>query len=254
MPVQPQNYLLSALPPDESEFIARRLREFEMTRGHTLVAAGDPLEYVYFPDEGMISLVIHLKSGGSVESVVIGRDGLLGTSTSGASPPSHVEAIVQIAGLAHRLSVHAFREVNGQCPAFRNLTARYNDFVTIQAQQSAACNIAHGIPERLARWLLKSRDLVGSDTLPLTQEFLGHMLGVRRASVTMAAQTLEAAGLIDHGRGQIKILNVDGLRESSCECYQTVKNHYNFLFPGTARDHLHIVKTDRAGRPPDGER
>jgi CRP-like cAMP-binding protein len=244
MPIQSRNYLLSALPPDESEVIAPRLRAFEMVRGNTLVAAGDPLEYVYFPDEGMISLVIHLKSGGSVESVVIGRDGLLGTSASGASPPSQVEAIVQIAGPAHRMGVQAFREVYGQCPAFRNLATRYGDFVTVQAQQSAACNIMHEIPERLARWLLKSRDLVAGDTLPLTQEFLSHMLGVRRASVTTAAQTLEAAGLIDYGRGRIKILNVDGLRESACECYQTVKNHYNFLFPGAARDHLEVVRTD----------
>jgi hypothetical protein len=173
---------------------------------------------------------------------MVGRDGMLGPTTALANPPSHNESIVQLPGGSSRMSVRLYKEVFAQSAGLRSLAARYSEAMTVQAQQGAACNASHDIPARLARWLLRANDLMDDDVLPFTQEFLGHMLGVRRPSVTTAEQALEAAGLIEQSRRRIKIINRDGLRAASCECYQTIKTHYQLLFPGTARDHLHVVK------------
>jgi CRP-like cAMP-binding protein len=236
------NYLLAELPTTDLEFIRPHLQQCNLVQGETLVEQGKPAEHVYFPHSGLISLVVRLKSGASVEAVMVGRDGILGPSTAMANPPSHSEAVVQLSGNASRLSVRVYKEVYAQSAGLRSMAARYSEAMTVQAQQGAACNMAHDIPARLARWLLRARDLMDSDDLPFTQEFLGHMLGVRRPSVTTAEQTLETAGLIKQNRGRITIVNRDGLRAASCECYQTIKTHYHSLFPGVAQTELSLVR------------
>jgi CRP-like cAMP-binding protein len=237
MPATSGNQLLRLLPPEDLAFLRPHLKPYDLVQGAILVEFGQPIEHVYFPQDGMISLVVHLQSGGSVEGVVVGRDGVLGATVATANPPSHAEAVVQLAGSSYRSDVRGFREAFGQSAALRSLMFRYSEAMTVQAQQSAACNAAHDVPARLARWLLKSRDLMDDDVLPFTQEFLSHMLGVRRPSVTTAAQTLEAAGVISYKRGRIRITNRDGLLGCSCECYQAVKTHYDQLFPGAKVDH-----------------
>jgi CRP-like cAMP-binding protein len=241
-----KNRLLAALPKDECEFLLAHISPYDMVRGNVLVEMGGALEHVYFPQSGAISLVVMLQEGHSVESVMIGNDGVLGASAAAAAtaPPSFTRAIVQLEGVASRVALRDFREPFSQCPTLRNVMLRYSEATAAQSQQSAACNVQHDVPARLARWLLKSRDLADSDELPLTQEFLADMLGVRRPSVTTAAQTLEAAGLISYSRGRIRITNLDGLRRSSCECYQTIKTYYHHLFPESARDHLQVVRPE----------
>ena len=187
MPANSGNYLLPQLAAEDFELLRPHLHEFDLVQGATLVEQGQPIEYVYFPYNGIISLVVHLRGGGSVEAVMIGRDGVLGATAAAANPPYHAEAVVQISGAACRLSVRSFREVYGQSIALRTLMVRYSEAMTVQAQLSAACNATHPVPERLARWLLKTgEDLMADDVLPFTQEFLSHMLGVRRPSVTQA--------------------------------------------------------------------
>jgi CRP-like cAMP-binding protein len=237
MPATSGNQLLRLLPPEDFGLLRPHLKPFDLVQGAVLVEFGQPIEHVYFPHDGMISLVVHLQSGGSVEGVVVGRDGVLGATVATANPPSHAEAVVQLAGSSFRSDVRGFREAFGQSAALRSLMFRYSEAMTVQAQQSAACNASHDVPARLARWLLKSRDLMDDDVLPFTQEFLSHMLGVRRPSVTTAAQTLEAAGVISYRRGRIRITNRDGLLGCSCECYQAVKTHYDQLFPDAKAYH-----------------
>jgi CRP-like cAMP-binding protein len=139
------------------------------------------------------------------------------------------KAIVQLAGNGEVLDVGRFREVAEQSSALRTTLLRHEQVLFAQAQQSAACNAAHVVEARLSRWLLRSRDLSGSDTLLLTQEFLAQMLGVQRSSVSPAALALQQAGLIRYSRGRIDILNVEGLHGASCECYGTVKAQYDRL-------------------------
>jgi CRP-like cAMP-binding protein len=238
------NYLLSELATPDLEFLNPHLQRHDMPLGAVLTPQGEPAEYVYFPHKGLISLVVHLEGGGSVEAVVVGRDGMLGPSTALANPPSHSEAVVQLSGNASRLSVRLYKEVYAQSAGLRSLAARYSEYMTVQAQQGAACNATHEIPARLARWLLRARDLMDDDVLPFTQEFLSHMLGVRRPSVNAAVQALDAAGHIGHTRGCIEVLDRDGLRGASCECYGTLKKHYHELFPG-AGQHLRLVSGPR---------
>jgi CRP-like cAMP-binding protein len=243
MPNYQTNYLLGELATPDIDFLAPHLQLYDLKQGEVLIPQGKPAEYVYFPHSGLISLVVRLHSGASIEAVMVGRDGMLGPTTALANPPAHSEAIVQLSGGSSRMSVRIYKEVFAQSAGLRSLAARYSEAMTVQAQQGAACNASHDIPARLGRWLLRAHDLMDDDVLPFTQEFLGHMLGVRRPSVTTAEQTLEAAGLIEQSRGRIKIINREGLRAASCECYQTLKTHYQQLFPGTARDHLRVVKS-----------
>jgi len=144
--------------------------------------------------------------------------------------------IVQVEGVASILDVDTLRTVAEQSVAFRTTLIRHEQAQFAQAQQSAACNVSHSVEARLSRWLLRTRDATGSDTLGLTQEFLAQMLGVRRTSVSLVANTLQAAGLIRYRRGRIEITNLEGLQEMSCECYETVKAHSNRLIGnGTAQ-------------------
>jgi CRP-like cAMP-binding protein len=237
------NLLLSLLPPEDLERLQPHLQRFEMIHGAVLVERGEPFGHVYFPTSGAISLVLGMENGARVEAVMLGRDGVLGAST--AVCPDHqsfAQGLVQIPGLAWRLSISAFKEAFEQSADLRQLAFRYSEAAFAHAQQSAACNASHDLPSRFARWLMRSRDLAGDD-LPLTQDFLSQMLAVRRTSVTAAAQALEAAGLIAYRRGRLHITDVEGLRAACCECYQTVKDYYDQLLPGTARSHLHALSS-----------
>jgi hypothetical protein len=160
---------------------------------------------------------------------MIGRDSMLGATAALDGQVSLNKAIVQLPGSGEILDVGRFREVAEQSLALRTTLLRHEQVLFAQAQQSAACNASHTVEARLARWLLRSRDLSGSDTLALTQEFLADMLGVRRSSVSPVAVTLQRAGLIRYSRGHIEILDLEGLQSASCECYETVKAHYDRL-------------------------
>jgi CRP-like cAMP-binding protein len=223
------NRLLASLPAAEFELLRPHLKSIELVQETVLFEAGDSIEHVYFPLSGIISLVVDLAGGEMIETAMIGQDSIVGGSNALDGDVALNKGIVQLAGTAMILDVqrlHKFAEANA---AIRTVLVRHEQVLFAQVQQSAACNASHGVEGRMARWLLRYRDLSGSDTLPLTQEFLAEMLGVRRTSVSLVASTLQRAGFIAYHRGHIRISDLEGLRDASCECYATVKAHYDRL-------------------------
>jgi CRP-like cAMP-binding protein len=226
--VQHQNSILAALAPAVFEKIKPHLRLTDLKQGSVVFETRGIIENVYFPHSGIISLVVELKEGDMLETAMVGNDGVLGASSALDGKISLNKAIVQAAGVASAMKTDKFRELARTDDHFHSLLIRHEQVLFASAQQAAACNASHLVEARLCRWLLRMRDLLGED-LRLTQEFLGQMIGVRRSSVSLVAGTLQAAGLIKYRRGHIEILDVDGLKEASCECYEAVKGHYDLL-------------------------
>jgi CRP-like cAMP-binding protein len=223
------NHVIATLTPNDFELLGPHLKPFELVHEDLLFDAGETVNWAYFPHSGVISLVVGLGDGQLIEAAMVGRDSLVGGSAAMDGKVSLNRGIVQVAGMASILDVDVLRDVAEKSPAFRTTLIRHEQALFAQAQQSAACNASHSVESRLARWLLRTRDLTGGDKLELTQEFLAQMLGVRRTSVSLVANTLQSAGFIRYSRGHVQILNLDGLRETSCECYETVKAHNDRL-------------------------
>jgi CRP-like cAMP-binding protein len=220
-----ENLIINQLDADERAWLQPNLKRVALVLGKVLHAPDVKISEVYFPLSGMVSLLAVMKSGEQIETGIIGREGVAGGSIGYGGWESIGQATVQIAGDAWQLPSAKFLELYKASERFRSLTNRYQTFLFVQAQQSAGCHALHNVEARLCRWLLQSQDIVESDTIELTQESLGHMMGVRRTSVTIAARTLQSAGLIKYKRGTIKILDRDGLKESACECYEVVHAH-----------------------------
>jgi CRP-like cAMP-binding protein len=229
------NHLLASLHADKMAALLPHLKVVELPQETVLYESGDTIKVVYFPHQGVISLVVDLASGDMIEAAMVGRDSVAGGSSAFDDQISLNRAIVQVAGRASALDVDHFRALAAQSETFRAKLARHEQFILAQAQQSAACNAAHTLEARLSRWLLRCRDLLGSEDIPLTQEFLAQMLGVRRTSVSLVAHTLQQAGLIRYRRGHIRVLDLEGLRESACECYQTLKSQSDRLLGSHAQ-------------------
>ena len=223
------NQLLASLPAADFAVLRPHLKTVELVHEVVLFEAGDPVTQVYFPHSGVISLVVELAEGQMIETAMIGRDSIVGASSALDGKVSLNKGIVQIPGATSTLDVGRFRNFAEQSLAFRTTLIRHEQVLFAQAQQSAACNASHTLEARLARWLLRARDLSASNTLLLTQEFLAQMLGVRRTSVSVVANALQSSGLIKYHRGTIEIVDIQGLRKASCECYRTVKRHYDRL-------------------------
>jgi CRP-like cAMP-binding protein len=197
------------------------LRVVQLPQETVLFEAGDTIKAIYFPHTGIVSIVVDLASGETIETAMIGRDSLVGGSAALDDDIALNRAVVQVAGVASVVDVGTFRGLAQQSHTFHATMARHRQFILAQAQQSAACNAAHTLEARLSRWLLRCRDLLGSDDIHLTQEFLAEMLGARRTSVTLVASALKQAGFIRYRRGHISVIDVEGLRDSACECYKT---------------------------------
>ena len=197
-----------------------------------LFEAGDPVNRVYFPHSGIISLVVPMANGEMIEAAMIGRDSVVGGSSALGNRRAMNKGIVQTPGAASILDAEQLRKATDGSLSFRTMLIRHEQALFFQAQQSAACNASHPLEARLARWLLRSHELTAGDTMQLTQEYLGQMLGVRRTSVSLVAHTLQQAGLIAYRRGRINVTNLQGLQEAACECYGTVKSHYDQLHNG----------------------
>jgi CRP-like cAMP-binding protein len=224
-----RNHLLAALPGADFELLRPHLQTVELVPEMVLVAAGDPLVRVFFPHSGVISLVVSLSSGEAVEVAMIGRDSVFGGSAALDGKISLTDAIVQLPGTASTLDVERLRNSANQSIAFRTTLIRHEQALFAQAQQSAACNAAHSAESRLARLLLRLHDLSEEEVLPLTQEFLAQMIGVKRNSVSLIAHTLQQAGIIKYSRGNIEITNLEGLKDAACECYVAVNLQYRRL-------------------------
>jgi CRP-like cAMP-binding protein len=226
------NSLLASLPAGDFDALRPHLRSAELVHATVLIAAGEPLSHVYFPHSGIISLVVRLEDGGTVEVAMVGRDSVFGASAALDGGHALNDAVVQLSGSASILDIEQLRRVAEQSLSFRTTLIRHEQAIYAQALQSVGCNAAHDAESRLARWLLRARDLCGSDEMALTQEFLGQMIGVNRNRVSIVANTLQQAGLVHYSRGHIKITDVKGLMESACECYRAVKEQYDRLLHG----------------------
>ena len=225
------NRLLCALTGEDLDLLRSHLEAVPLPHKQTLSKPDTPIDHVYFPQEGMVSLVQPLENGAIIEVGMIGNEGLVGVPVLLGADTSPLEAMVQIPGSALRMPASIFREEANQRPALMRLLLRYVQALHTQVSLTPACNGRHTLPERLARWLLTARDRAISDRLPLSHEFLSMMLGVRRAGVTVAVATLKAAGLIRNTHGQVTITDRQGLEAACCECYRTVRNEYQRLLP-----------------------
>jgi CRP-like cAMP-binding protein len=223
------NHLLQALPTAEYEALRPHLEPVELVRETVLVGAGAPLTHVYLPHSGAISMMVRLSEGQTVEVAMLGRDGVFGAAAALDGGISLTDAIVVLPGAASIVGLADFRVIAERSVVFRTTLARHEQALLALAQQSVACNTSHSVEARLARWLLRARDLCDSETLPLTQEFLAQMIGVQRNAVSIVAHALQQAGIISYSRGHIDIRNADGLRETACECYDTIRAHHQRL-------------------------
>jgi CRP-like cAMP-binding protein len=226
---QSPNKLLASISAKAFAEIEPHLKTIELKHSAVLGEAGSPVQRVYFPHSGVISLVVDLSIGDMIETAMVGRDGVHNAASALDGRVSLNKAIVQLGGEASVISVEKFRAVADEDKTFRSLLIRHEQVLFAQSQQSAACNASHSVEARMCRWLLRMRDLAGSDDMILTQEFLAQMLGVRRTSVSLVANTLQKAGFIRYRRGNIRLLDIEGLTEGACECYATVKSHYDRL-------------------------
>lgn len=219
-----KNLILAALPEDEYERLLPDLELVSLSLNEPLYKSGDIIEYVYFPGDTLISLVTHMKEGVRVEVGVIGRDGMVGIPVLLGDDIAFEEAIVQIAGGAMRMRSRLLKKVlkRGHSPLLTQLLL-YTRILMKQVAQTAACNRLHTEEERLSRWLLTCRDRMETDELPLTQEFISDMLGIRRTEESNAVLDLQTAGLIRYSQGKVSILNRQGLEEYACECYRIVE-------------------------------
>ena len=223
------NRLLASLPANAFSAISPHLKIVELKFGEVVAEAGSPIRQVYFPYSGVISLVVELDVGAMIETAMVGRDGVLNAASALDGKVSLNKGIVQSAGSAGTIEVNRFRRLANEFEPFRSLLIRHEQVLFAQSQQSAACNASHSVEARMCRWLLFMRDLAGNDDLMLTQEFLAQMLSVRRPSVSIVASPLQKAGLIKYSRGRMRLLDVKGLQKRACECYGTVKAHYQRL-------------------------
>jgi len=227
--VQGSNLLLVSLSQSDRDLLQPGLKRIHLEQKQVLFRSGDVIHAVYFPLTAIVSLVVELSTGEMIEAAMVGRDGVLGAASALDGRISLSLAIVQLAGDAMAIDVAGLKTAALQSESLLSILIRHEQTVYAQAQQSAACMAAHHVEARLCRWLLRARDLSGTDTLMFTQEFLAEMLGVRRTSVSIVAHVLQQAGMIKYSRGRIEILNVEGMRETACECYATVNAHYAAL-------------------------
>jgi CRP-like cAMP-binding protein len=223
------NRLLAALPQRDYRQLAAGLESVPLDHGAVLFEAGEPIRSVYFPDGGLVSILVPLEGEKVAEVAVVGQEGMVGLPVFlGASAHPH-RAVVQIGGSAWRLPATALRAAVRRSPALSNRLLRYVDAFLVQVSQSAVCNCLHSLPKRYCRWLLMAHDRLGLDRLPFTQKFLALMLTVRLASVSEATGALERAGLIRYRRGELHILDRPGLEAACCGCYRLIQNYFEHL-------------------------
>ena len=225
------NVILRTLSKSDLALFESALSSLAFTNGQVLGEVGTPIDRVFFPSSGLISVVVPLRSGDVIEAGVVGRTDVFGASVALGGRLHVNTGVVQMPGSALVIKADILTNAAGKSETLRNQLFLHDQFILAQAQQSAACNARHDIPQRLATWLLRVRDRAQQEDLPLTQEFLAQMLGVQRASVSIAAGEMQKAGLIRYRRGHIQITDVPGLKQVACECYASLRAQYDRTFP-----------------------
>jgi CRP-like cAMP-binding protein len=218
-----RNKILAAVPAGEFNRLVQKLEAIQLKLHEVLYLPKERIKHVYFLTGGIISLLTILEDGTTIEAAVVGSEGMVGLSVIMGVERANNEALVQAEGLAFRMRAEDLRAGFNRESVLRDSLMSYIHVLLTMLSQNAACNRMHTVEERLARWLLLTHDRVGKNEFVFTQEFMSHMLGVRRAGVSVAANTLRRAGLIDYQRGEIAVLNRAGLEDASCECYRTIE-------------------------------
>jgi CRP-like cAMP-binding protein len=224
-----KNQLLGLLSPSDTKLLTPYLKPAKFEQHHVLFEADEQVRHVYFPTGAVVSLVVTLSTGETVEAAMVGSDGVVGASAALDGKVSLSRGIIQLGGEMIVCDIDALKSTALQNPKLLALLVRHEQTMYAQAQQSAACFATHQVEARLCRWMLRARDLSGSDDLPFTQEYLAEMLGVRRTSVTAVAKALQEAGLIKYARGKIQIMDAKAMQKMTCECYGSVKMLYEKL-------------------------
>lgn len=226
------NQLLAALPDQEYQRLVPHLEEVSLTLGKILYQPGEPILHVYFPNRAMVSLVTLLTNGSTTEVGMVGKEGMVGIPVFLGDGMAINQAVVQLEGTAMKMDASILKREFERGGRLQRLLLFYTQTLLNQVSQTAACNRQHRLEQRLARWLLSAQDSISGSELRLTQEFLGNMLGTRRATVTVAAGKLQEAGAIRYYRGKITILNRKLLETLACECYNVVKQECDrLLYP-----------------------
>ncbi|MGV2831035.1 Crp/Fnr family transcriptional regulator [Myxosarcina sp. GI1(2024)] len=221
------NRLLASLPEDEYQRLEPHLTSVQLPVNTVLYEASEKIETVYFPNTAIISIVSILSNGATTEVGLVGGTGMVGLPVIVGSGYSRNRAIVQAPNEAMKISAKILQREFERGEELQKLLLRYIESRLNEVAQLAVCNAHHTIEERMATWLLTTRDLIQSDNLNSTQEFLSQMLGVRRAGVTITAQILKRAGMISYSRGRIQILDCEALKNTTCECYQLFYDNYH---------------------------
>jgi CRP-like cAMP-binding protein len=217
-----KNRILASLPHDQYQRILPHLEPFEFTKGRILYEMDGLIDYMYFPAGAMVSLVTQMLDGKIIEVGLVGKDGMTGVAALFGENKSAERALVQIPNGGLRAPTLIIRDEFQRGLGLHDSVLRYANSLMRQIAQTAACNRSHTVEERLSRWLLMCHDRVDSPDLNLTQDFLGQMLGTRRATVTAAALSLQSANLVRYNRGHITIIDRLGLEKFSCECYEAL--------------------------------
>lgn len=213
------NSVLKLLPQQEIQELRGVLDPAILRPRQGVYETDQPVDYVYFLDAGLVSLMVIGRNGDAVEAGLVGADGILGVPAAFGQRRSGVQAVVQIAGSAQRLSAAAFLQAYRHCPTLQRLVNEEMSFQMSEAQQNAFCNALHSIEARLCRWILHASDVARTNSLELTQEFISNVLAVQRTSVSVAAHSLQISGLIRCSRGRIELADRVGLEKAACECY-----------------------------------
>jgi CRP-like cAMP-binding protein len=222
-----QNYLLATLPENTYNKLIPHLKLIHLLQGQILHLPNEIVPKVYFPLDCLLSITVTLDNGNAVETGIIGNQDLLGINALISDcPTSHTEYIVQVSGAAVQIQTSTIREIFQEDYQFRDLMLRYTQAFIAQVSQTAACNRLHLLEQRLAKWLLQAGKCLNSNEIPLTQEFLSIMLGVRRPAVTLTVQKLYERGCISYSRGSISIIDREKLQNSSCECFEVIGQEY----------------------------
>lgn len=226
------NHLLACVPEGERAGLLPLLEPVSLGRDQVLYEPGDPLTHVYLPSSGMLTLVAVMADGRGVETTTIGREGAVGISASGYVDPAFTRIVVQMPGEAHRVKASDFENMVDASVAFCSAVVRWREVLTRTLLQAVACNAVHGVRQRAARWILTTHDRTAADRLPLTQEVLAEMLGVKRNAVNAVARSFQRDGLIEYSRGRVSVVDRARLEAVACECYRLIRAETRRLASG----------------------
>jgi CRP-like cAMP-binding protein len=233
-----QNRILAALPLQELARLESALQRVKLEPQQILFSPWEPIDHVWFPEDALVSVLSEVAEGAAVESAVVGRDGMVGLPRFHGVESAAERGVVQVRGAASRIRADEFATLVRELPALRAELHRYSAALFTMAAQSSGCNRRHSVEQRCARWLLTVHDRVGRDQFDVTQQVLAEMLGVRRATVSVAAAEMQRQGMIRYSRGRLTIVRREELETVSCGCYRVVHTTFSRLFDGGAKAKL----------------